>query len=257
MAIALVACSTVTQNRGASLDKEFNRIKVDLDGTLITVDLTHDPTRDYGWSAGGKQSYLKALTLDVVDGELQIRCRKTGWPQLFNWDFGLKRDNLRLTLNLPREAYDQVEVNLDGTSNITIGVTVGTASLDIDGASTVKLAQLDRLALELDGASSVNVTSCNSASLQVNGAGDVVIDQLQGGLLDCDVDGAASLDFTGEVAAAIFDVDGAASVAAEHLTCGDLDIKMDGICSATIGRVTGDVTQQVSALSSLEILERD
>lgn len=258
LSLSLVACTGGPRSKeAATLDKGFERISIEIKRGRTLVFLTHDTDADYGWSVKGKKKFVKNLNIDVVNGELVIELDDVWGPRISLMQKRSRTPDLELRLNLPRGKYEALKLAVGGALTLESDCEFAAVDGTLEGAAEVLLPAVDRLDLDLDGAATLQVDRCKNASLDIDGAVDLTIPQLAGGLLDCDVDGAASLTLGGEVAAAIVDIDGAAALDGQDLVIGDLDIKMDGVASVTIGRVTGDVTQQVSALSNFEILERD
>ncbi|MBE6935113.1 MAG: helix-turn-helix domain-containing protein [Ruminococcaceae bacterium] len=110
------------------------------------------------------------------------------------------------------------EVKTSGSGDVTIGTAIGSLSFHTSGSGDLEVgdAQLEHL------------------TVVASGAGDVTVCEGMAGTLDLTLRGAG-------------DFDGAA------LTVGDLTAVLSGASDATVGRVTGSVSQRVGPAASLSI----
>lgn len=134
------------------------------------------------------------VTVELDGNELSLRFERGWWPDGFSADNGLEA-----TITMPTLA----SLDVSGASTVRLAGFEGAAlAIDLSGAGDLRgtASRFDRLALDMSGAANVDFADVpvTDADVDVSGAGNVRL-RMAGGRLTGEMSGAGNLEYYGTV----------------------------------------------------------
>jgi transcriptional regulator with XRE-family HTH domain len=249
---------TVSQSNDDEDEKSkgIDSLNFDLAGACaITIDQSKDGKTH--WKADGSISFMKNLSIKR-EGSTLVICLNSYKPnKIFGLGFGNTRNSGTITLSVADPVLKSLNAKIKGSANIGSAIKVDEANVMITGSGNTTLGDVKSLQLKVAGSGDCDFGEVEDASISIAGSGDVKIRELsKTGYVRIAGSGNVSI-LSGEAERLEIAVFGSGDIDAKHLSVNELDIEMNGMGDAVIGRVRGHSVERISRTSDLKILYRD
>lgn len=151
--------------------------------------------------------------------------------------------------------FDSASLKVTGSGDIT-APNFKTCNASIVGSGDITVSEVsEMLKAGITGSGDFSCSRANNPKLTVTGSGDIDIKDISGDAL-ASITGAGDIKIGGNVHSIGIGITGSGGISASKLTTENANIRTDGACNITIGRIIKSSEEKISKFSTLKVLKR-
>ena len=151
--------------------------------------------------------------------------------------------------------FDSASLKVTGSGDIT-APNFKTCNASIVGSGDITVSEVsEMLKVGITGSGDFSCSRANNPKLTVTGSGDIDVKDISGDAL-ASITGAGDIKIGGNVHSIGIGITGSGGISASKLTTENANIRTDGACNITIGRIIKSSEEKISKFSTLKVLKR-